>query len=571
MKEDVATVDDRAVPLRVMAIEWNVPMLVRVLVELRDRHGWHTVYCVSEGTHELVRRHFPQAIWHDTVDARFGRPARELADMRLAVLDQPTAEALGYVQVLALRQMDRLELAGTFALRDRMKLFHRLFGYWSAVLDRLSPHVILMPTVPHVVYDYILYALAKRRGIPVIMFEVIGSEGLLVPNQTFEVGLASVISEYRRLRSQSAASAVTISERMDKYWRSLRGSYEQAMPYWVRNSRHMSAERKSNPLLAQFRFAWQRFCHNPLRLWRAPSYVTHAVRSALRPPAIAGHFRGEFYIAGEAPRALARKVARFSRRHRNQLIARYDSLAKPPDYRQPYVYVALHAQPELSTNPMGGIFDEQDIMIGLIASALPPGWKIYVKEHPAQFSDFASERGRWVSCYDTMLSYSAVTLVPRDTPAFELIDNAKAVACLVGSSCWEAVARGIPALMFGEAWYKGCEGVHTVRSDEDCKEAIARIAGGDRPDPDAVRTFLSVAEKYAVEAYLNDEDRVIARIDEATNIERLTSAIAKFYQNLKSSDHSSSTHYARPGPSGVNEGRTDWPQYRTQSKLFAGR
>jgi capsule polysaccharide export protein KpsC/LpsZ len=212
-------------------------------------------------------------------------------------------------------------------------------------------------------------------------------------------------------------------------------------------------------------------------------------------------------------------------------------------------------------------------MIGMIASALPPGWKIYVKEHPAQFSDFASERGRWLTCYDTMLSYGVVTLVPRNIPAFELIDNAKAVACLVGSSCWEAVVRGIPALLFGEAWYKGCDGVHTVRSGEDCKEAIARIAAGERPDPDAVRAFLSVAEKYAIEAYLSDEDRVIARIDEATNVERLTSAIIRFYRELKSDSHPTSAHHAMHGLSTTvhsGEDQAALPQHRAQPELSAG-
>ena len=106
--------------VRVIALEWNLPMLVEVLVELSKGYDWQPVYCVSEGTRDLVKRHFPEAIYHDTVDARFGRPAPELSDLAPAIIDQPTAEALGYAQVIALKQMDRMELAGSFALHDRI-------------------------------------------------------------------------------------------------------------------------------------------------------------------------------------------------------------------------------------------------------------------------------------------------------------------------------------------------------------------------------------------------------------------------------------------------------------------
>jgi hypothetical protein len=365
------------------------------------------------------------------------------------------------------------------------------------------------------------------------MFEVIGSEGLLIPSGSFEAGLTSLIEEYRRLRSQSSGKGVVLSDRMERYWKSLGGSYEEAMPYWVRFSRSQSQKKKKrHPFWLHLGIAVRRWRSDPLRLWLVPIYLRDALRNTFGPPAAAGHYAGRFYIMREMPSALARKVARYSRAHRDSLIAYYDKLAKAPDFSQPYVYVALHAQPERSTNPMGGVFDEQDIMIKLIASTLPAGWRVYVKEHPSQFLDFSSERGRWHNCYDSMLSHPAVLLVPRDTPAFDLIDNAKAVASLVGSSCWEAVVRGIPALLFGEAWYKGCDGVHTVRTNEDCRNAIARIAAGERPDPDAVRLFLSVAEKSSAEAYLNDEDRVIARIDEETNVDRLAGLIETFYRSV---------------------------------------
>jgi hypothetical protein len=91
------------------------------------------------------------------------------------------------------------------------------------------------------------------------------------------------------------------------------------------------------------------------------------------------------------------------------------------------------------------------------------------------------------------------------------------------------VARGVPALLFGEAWYKGCDGVYTVRSTEDCRAALTQIAAGARPNRDAVRLFLRLAEETAVEAFLNDDDAAIARIDVATNVATLARAAADCY------------------------------------------
>src|SRR5262249_13762602 len=146
---------------RVIALEWNESMLVDVLVELSNSYNWQPVYCVSYNTHEQFKQHFPSVIYHDTHDARYGRPAPEFTNIPL-IIDQPTAEAVGYAQVIALKQMDRMELMGSFALHDRMTHFYRLAAYWSTVLDRLRPDVLLMPTSPHVAYDYIAYVLARR-------------------------------------------------------------------------------------------------------------------------------------------------------------------------------------------------------------------------------------------------------------------------------------------------------------------------------------------------------------------------------------------------------------------------
>src|SRR5262249_47609872 len=111
---------------------------------------------------------------------------------------------------------------------------HRLFGYWSAVFDKLEPDLLLMPTAPHVTYDYIAYVLARRRGIPIILFEYVTLAGMLVAMDGFEDGVPQIMEGYRQLRASNPAEPIVLSDRMEEHWRALKGSYENAKPPGLR-------------------------------------------------------------------------------------------------------------------------------------------------------------------------------------------------------------------------------------------------------------------------------------------------------------------------------------------------
>jgi Capsule polysaccharide biosynthesis protein len=553
---------------RAIVLECTTPMLIDVVVELSQHYGWNPVYITSNYTQDLVKRHLPSAVYQETVDARYGRPVPELADITSAgIIDQPTSEALGYAEVMALKQMDRMELLGGFSLRERFLHFHRLVNYWSAVFDRLRPDVLLLIDSPHVVYDYVAYMLARRRGIRTVLFEYVTTEGLLMAIDRFEDGLPPLMAEYRRLRASPPPEPVVLSDRMESYWRRLKGSHDQAMPLWTRNfladaekrrlaaleaEKLAEAKAAEQPVARAMRpilfFSHLRAALAPLRSSRRrmlramPSLVLHAIRKTLwpptpagvpaprpAPPPVDGHYKGRFY--DYAPEDLARASADFRRNHGEAMRRRYNELAVEPDFTRPYVYVALSMQPERSTNPNGGVFDDQDVMVGMIAAALPAGWHIYVKEHPSQFVDGVRvERGRWENFYDAVVAHPNVSVVPLQTPSFDLIDHARAVASVTGTSSWEAIVRGIPALLFGEAWYKGCDGAHTIRTVEDCRQALALIAAGKRPDPEAVRLFLHAVDQTAFVGYLGPDEKQLAQVEEAANVTRIARAIAECYE-----------------------------------------
>ena len=138
---------------RVLALEWNLPFYIDVAARLAERHNWHFVYWVGDrallGNRVLDR--FPDVIFHDTVDARYARPPAAIADLEPRPFDETMARMFAYEKAIALKMMDRFELEESFTFGDRVRLFHRLAGWWTALLDRIQPDILIIPTAPHVV------------------------------------------------------------------------------------------------------------------------------------------------------------------------------------------------------------------------------------------------------------------------------------------------------------------------------------------------------------------------------------------------------------------------------------
>jgi hypothetical protein len=171
----------------------------------------------------------------------------------------------------------------------------------------------------------------------------------------------------------------------------------------------------------------------------------------------------------------------------------------------PYVAVFLARQPERSSVPEGGRYGQQLRMVHALAGALPDGWHIYVREHPATFmSGPKLVRGPW--SYDGLLALPGVSLVSSRVDPFRLIDRARAVATVTGTVGFEAVARGVPCLAFGAAPYVGCDGVYRIRNDTDLRTAVDALTVGASVPPCAPERFLAAFEA-SHRTYMVDAER----------------------------------------------------------------
>ncbi|MBT4989355.1 MAG: hypothetical protein HOM96_02305 [Rickettsiales bacterium] len=146
----------------------------------------------------------------------------------------------------------------------------------------------------------------------------------------------------------------------------------------------------------------------------------------------------------------------------------YKSLVQTEcDFQRNYAYFSLHYQPEATTVPLGGDYMDQAKAIEDLASILPEGYFIYVKEHPNSFGGLRSE-----NFYQRLCNIPNLVLLDGSVENYALMEQAKIIATITGTVGWEAITGGKPVITFGYAWYNNLPGVFRFPEISDINEVI---------------------------------------------------------------------------------------------------
>jgi hypothetical protein len=207
----------------------------------------------------------------------------------------------------------------------------------------------------------------------------------------------------------------------------------------------------------------------------------------------------------------------------------YESLCSDASLDGPYVYVPLHYQPERTTCPDGGVFNDQTLMVRLLSAVLPAGWRLYAKEHRTQFSYSGNgEQARDEDYYRDMAVIPKVRFIRLEVDSRELIDSARAVATVTGMAGWEAICRGKPALIFGNAWYRLCRGVFKIKTLQDCRSAMAAVENGVHLAEQDVNAFVAAIERISVAGYVSSSNAPAVEVQYQEHVEGLTRLLQRF-------------------------------------------
>lgn len=136
-------------------------------------------------------------------------------------------------------------------------------------------------------------------------------------------------------------------------------------------------------------------------------------------------------------------------------------------FNQKFVYFPLHLQPELTTCPLAGIYNDQLLAIERLSQIIPKDWYIYVKENPKQ-----TEFQRPASFFKRLKLINNVILVPASVDTYDLIQNAQFVATPTGTAAYESITGGKPAMIFGKAWWSNLPGIFKYHEKFDINELL---------------------------------------------------------------------------------------------------
>jgi len=459
--------------MRILLV-WPIPSpAIDVLIKGLTDEGHEIVYWVG---YNSVSHLTPKgAIFHDHYDAWEGGRAPALENTPI----EPTSASLigryHHIESIALSMMDKRY--GDRNVYERKHVYYSMLAYWNFVLETYKPDAVIFATIPHSVYNYILYELARERGILTPCFEDTWIAGRLLFYQDFWHGS----DEFRRALAQSKGAKLSdLPIDLREYYERFTKSEEQPA--------YMTLQKRTSTGFGK---------------------LLHRMRIAAK------------NLASGRTLLILWEHARLA--FSENLSKEYSRFVSQVDGDEPFVYFPLHMQPERTTCPQGGVYNDQILIAETVAAALPEGWSLLVKEHPSQWwirDKTRYSNARFRGYYERLARIPRVKLVPTFTNTFSLTRKSKAVVTVMGTAGWEALLRGVPVLIFGYPWYRDCGGVTSVSSVSECAAALEAVRIGVlRPTEKDIFAFLKALDTVGIRAFI---DSIIGGAENISYTESLT-------------------------------------------------
>lgn len=324
--------------------------------------------------------------------------------------------------------------------------YYQALAFWLDFFDKNEIDIVISAHIEHgAIWDTLVYDIAKKKGIPVFIFSVLSASK--------EEMLTSVVDYL----TQSNINIKSFGFRKNNF-----------ETYFEKIFNHISSLKKSKEsLFLKFKEKfpvqkkisiienYKKFCS------RAEDYT---------------YWYNLYKDEKNEQLFYLKKMKKI-----------YEGLTSLPDSNDKYIYFSMHFEPE-SVLMVRSIMNSQLILIKWLSEVLPSGWKIYVKEHPVQYSI----TGEWNyylrtiqfyrnnEYYKTMRAIPNVKIIPLAVSDDEMLDGAKAVASVSGTVVLKAMYRKKPLILFGKGInvFEKSSDVFVVDSKDTLKMSLEKINGG---------------------------------------------------------------------------------------------
>jgi hypothetical protein len=386
---------------------------------------------------------------------------------------------------------------------SRTDLFFRHCRFWHYVFTEFHIDAVIAQNFGHQGFDFVALNLAKSLGIPTLIFNDTGQFPMVqfvqecvedLGDLTLGKTIKSAISANLEPESDNfirksvwwirqSPNRVLVPQETNKVGeQSLKSSVIDA---WLKNSNVWKSEKlQFSEILLSLSQKFLRAVSNPKRTYSRGKSTLWRLRST-------------------------RKSIQEERAHSTSPIARGS-----------YVYFPLHFQPEASSSVKGRNFYRLREAVAFLASGLPEGWELLVKEHPHQIRRlYPREPG----FYSQIASIPRVKLMPHHHDNESLVAGARAVACVSHSSITaHAAVNGKTVISLGDSHFRQAPNYFCVASLEQLRHVLASIDNNHSRVEQSWETFLSDLESSTFEGVVGYRPPSLSEI-EYQRIVRVTS------------------------------------------------
>lgn len=395
---------------------------------------------------------------------------------------------------LFLANSDRLAFF-RITVRLRRTIYYNMVLYWYTVLKNHPVDAVVFATTPHLGWDNVLYAVARNFGIRTVIFERSNLDNYIFTVDDY-FSIEKIPEDYL-----SGKSVEEIRAMINPEFQKLLNQES----YFIKHARKIVQRKKASLFWATV----AGFFH-PEGYRKKTGYSTFALNGPIS--------KNELFIIEQIRKLRSAYLRRF-----------YTKLARKMDLKQDYVFFGLQFQPERTSIPLGGIFEDQVLTLQILSKAIPPGWKIFVKEHPRQLKrpNMTTWHYRDRDFYKRLIAIPKVVLIDVEQDTKELIRHAKVVATVTGTVGWESLLERKNSLIFGYPWYGACRNCYHVNSIESCRKAIQVIAAKTAQETES--DFLKFISYYGrfkfINAVMNIHELRLSGGDPEKFIDNLTNAL----------------------------------------------
>jgi len=413
-----------------------------------------------------------------------------------------------------LRITDRLSYTPK-TVKFRQKIYYELLLYWKTFFEDNNFDVVIFPRVPHLGYDNIIYAIAKQFNVKTIV--IIKT---LLDNKVY------LTTDF--MKTSKVSQLFSKNENIFRLNKKLPKSLVDQLSV---DSAHQDFDKVLNKEILESNKSG--FFEQLKELFSLKTLTS--IKSLIHNPF--ERYVGTFVYLEKPINWLAYYgilIRHFF--YARNLLKIYSGLSKKASMSKNFIYFPLHLQPESTTLPEGGVYEDQLLIIDILSKSLPKGWWLYVKEHPTQFarSDPRRNNFRDKEFYLKIKGYKNVKLLPLSTDPDLLIEKSRGVATVTGTSGWEALKASRPVILFtSSTWYAPCRSCYVVSSKEKCVDAIEHIK---KSSARAVKAdllkFLLYSRKNYIDSVSFDALANRSTLPTKTLIKNLSDALVK-YSNTK--------------------------------------